>query len=106
MWLLEPAPIQRTGCASSVRSMKTVATRGSGNGAGDPGEWASCRLRDLRGVGASVAGNQHDHRAPAAVEDERLDDLPEVASDDTRGGVGGRRSLCELLDTHFCPGLA
>jgi hypothetical protein len=37
MWLLEPAPIQTTGCASSVRSMKTEATRGSGKGATAPG---------------------------------------------------------------------
>ena len=46
--------------------------------------------RHLGGVGAPVAGDEDEHVAPVAVEDERLDDPVEVAADGAGGVLGGR----------------
>ena len=47
---------------------------------------------DLRRVGAAVARDEHEHGAAVAVEDERLDDLAQLAADRRGGVLGGRRA--------------
>ena len=61
---------------------------------------------DLLGVGAPVARHEHEDRAAVAVEDQRLDDLAELAADGAGGVLRGRRALRELLDAHLGSGLA
>ena len=54
--------------------------------------------RDLARVGSPVAGDHDDQGFSVAVEDERLDDLCELAADGSRCGLGGGRSGPEFLD--------
>ena len=103
--------------------MRTVATAGAGTARRAPGSkpvarstssapairanGAAGRGGDLLGVGAPVARDEHEHRAPVAVEDERLDDLAELAADGA-GGVASAvgRAARELLDAGLGAGLA
>ena len=89
--------------------MKTRSTCGSGNGRDGPCDEARRLLDlggrrdlglgrtrgtgDLRRVRPAVARDQRDDPAAAAVEDERLDDLAELAADGACCVVCGRRSL-------------
>ena len=99
---------------------RRASTCSSGNGATAPGVEArrlarprrrrrSARLARRRRaaifarVGAAVARDQREHLAAVAVEDERLDDLAELAADGVRGVRRGRRSLRELLDARLAP---
>jgi hypothetical protein len=75
-------------------------------GAGDAGERAIGRAGDLLGIGAPVSGNKHEHGAAAALEEERLDDLAELATNRPGGVLRGRRSFRELLDPDLGAGLA
>ena len=54
--------------------------------------------RDLRRVGAPVAGHERQHRPVVADEDERLHDLVEIAADRLGSALrrgGGRRELLQ-----------
>jgi hypothetical protein len=75
-------------------------------GACDSSLRTACSGGDLGPVGATVAGNEDENRPAVAVEDERLDDLCEVAADCFRGVLGGRRPVRELLDPGLGPRLA
>ena len=75
-------------------------------GAGDPRALLPAARRDLLGVGAPVAGHEREHRAAVADEDERLDDLRELAAGRLRRVLRGRRALRELLDARLGAELA
>src|SRR5207302_5292450 len=62
--------------------------------------------RDLGGVGAPVAGCEDDDVAVAAVEDDRLHDLSEVAARRAGGVTGGWRPDGELFQPRFRARLA
>ena len=98
MWLGEPAPIHTRLCASSPRSTNTRSTFGSGNGATAP---ATNPVARSTSSGLAIRA----FFAPAAVEDEGLDDLPELAADglsrfDRRRG-SGRELLDPRLGSHL-----
>jgi hypothetical protein len=61
---------------------------------------------DLRAIGAPVARNEDDDRTPVAVEDERLDDLAQLAADGARGVFGRGCSFLEFLDAGLDAGAA
>ena len=108
MWRVEPAPTQTPSCASSSRSMSTRSMPGSGNGATAPGakpvsaatsfglaiRASACArgARDLLQVAAAVAGDERENGLSVADDDERLDDLAELAPDG-EGCVGRARGL-------------
>jgi len=70
----------------------------------DPGRRAARSPRDLLRIGPAVARDEREDRPAVAVEDERLDDLPEVAADSTGRCLGRRRAVGKLLDLDLCPG--
>ena len=72
----------------------------------DARERGARRAGDLLGVGAPVARDHRDHRPAVADEDERLDDLAELAADRARRRLRGRRPVRELLDARFDAGVA
>src|SRR5205085_2661693 len=57
-------------------------------------------------VGTAVAGGEDDDVAAAAVEDDRLDDLGELAAGGARSVSGGRRPDRELLEPRLGARLA
>src|SRR4029450_1822320 len=61
---------------------------------------------DLGRIRATVAGNQRHDPLAAAVEDERLDDLAELAADRASGVGARRRPLRDLLDPRLDAHLA
>lgn len=71
------------------------------HGARDPRPLRSRRCRDLARVGASVARDEGEHPVSVAVEEQRLDDLVELAADGAGGILRGRCVGGELLQ----PGL-
>ena len=114
MWRSDPAPIQSTSWAKNDRSIRLCVTARRGNGAtapgskpvawttssgpGDPHEPGRDRRADLGLVGAPVAGNEREHEGAVAHEDERLDDLGEIAAH-RAGRIARRRcAVRELLD--------
>ena len=100
--------------------MSTCATSGAGNGATrarlearrrDDLAGAATRAllgagggRDLRRVGPPVAGHEREHAATVADEEERLDDLPEVAADRLRRSPAVGVPVAELLDARVYAG--
>ena len=107
---------------SSVRSMKTVATRGSGNGATAPGSKPvasltssvpAIRANGLPPTAAIFAasarrspGTSTTTGRPPQSKTSDLTICPRSHPMTRAAALCGRRSLCELLDTHFCSGLA
>src|SRR5581483_12349981 len=57
--------------------------------AGDLGAAAAGLGGDLLPVGSAIPGDEHDDRPLVAVKDERLDDLPERATDGLCRVLGG-----------------
>ena len=62
-------------------------------GPGDPHELRRDGRADRRLVGAPVARDEREHEGAVADEDERLDDLRQLAADRLRGVACGRRSV-------------
>jgi hypothetical protein len=67
-------------------------------GRGDPRLPAACCMPHFRDIGPPVARRQNDHETGIAGEDDRFDDLAELATDRTSGVNGGRRALRKLFD--------
>ena len=97
--------VLEAGTGRPLRDRKPVASR-TLVAAGDPRELAAGGAGDLLGVGAPVARHERQDLAAVAVEDQRLDDLAELAAD--RLGARPSRSafLRELLDAHLGASLA
>ena len=74
-------------------------------GAGDFRAPATRCPRDLAGIGPPVTGDEDDHGSAVAVEDERLDDLLELAADRAGGVLCSWSSCVELLDSGLDAGL-
>jgi hypothetical protein len=73
---------------------------------GDPRVAGAHHRSDLCRVRAPVAGNEREHRAAVADEDDRLDDLRCLAPDCACGRARGRRAARELLQPHIGAALA
>ena len=108
-----------TRSARSISTRSTVAQRKRRDGAGlEACHLASpraaratrprCarRTRDLARVGAPVAGHEREHRPAVADDDERLDDLREVAADAPAPRPPRCRPDRELLDARLRAGRA
>ena len=66
--------------------------------AGDPDRGTTGCLRHLAPVGPAIPGYEHQNRAAVTVEDERLDDLRQLAADRLGRLLGCGRAGRELLD--------
>ena len=123
MCCVEPAPTQTISWSGAARARAAPGvTFGAGNGATAPGlEAGRCDdlvrardagvartggRRDLRRVGAPVAGDEREHRPSVADEDDRLDDLRGLAADRARSRLRRRRAARELLEPHVGAALA
>ena len=114
MWRVEPAPTQTRSAPSSVRSRRTCAEAGAGNGQTapgiEPGDLSHAlgsddrdlrhaeRGGDLAGSGAAISGHEREHRLADALEHERLHDPAEIDSDRARRVGSGGRAGGELLE--------
>ena len=120
MWRSEPAPIQTRSWTRSSRGHQHLRDAGRRERRDASGLEARGGLnllrprnarvprpggrRDLVLVRPPVAGDERQHRAAVADEDEGLDDLRTRGADGLGRGAGGRRSLRELLDARVDAG--
>ena len=108
----EQAPVDedtvdvRAAGTAQLRPATNPVARSTSSGLAMRAFSAAGRGRDLRRVRAPVSRDEHDDPASVAVEDERLDDLGELAADSTSRVDRGRRALRELLDPRLDAHLA